>query len=664
MNAIFQSNAYSLFLQSDIIQVVHKCKFISVINCANFFYQWRVHSKDQHKFIVTSHREQKTFKIAIMNYRNSFVYVQRQIDRIFKSFDFARAYVNDIVVFSNSLNDHVKHLQAIFQTFKTNNIWVNFKKTFLNYFSVRLLEQHVIFLKLFIDEFKLRTITNLKFSSVLDQLKTYIDLIEWFKQYIQKFAAIFKSLQNKKTELLRNAFKIENARKTYFSKVRFIESDKEIEAFDRIQESLFKSTYLIYFNCNRQLYVDLDSNKKMSINDVVYHVMNNNLANFLMYSIKKSIQSIMFFSRFLNSAEIRYRSTELKLTELIWVLRKIRHLMNFANKSSIIYIDHEIFFAIVKQTSLFTSSTDKVNLKLVRTSDYIQRFDFIIRHKSNKFHLVLNALFRLSIIAAFTKNHSLNEKLDVLFTVSLMKMTSKFKKKLIKEYFMNLIWIKIDKLITTFNRNDTNLFFVKIDELIYRKNNHNMSFILQRLCISKSLVKNILHIAHDVNHIDFDRTYLSVISFYYIKSLFTKINQYLKHCSKCVVNQIKWHKSYDSLQSIFSSSTLFHTITIDFVLVMSSFHINMNNVMTAICKFFKRATIIFDRDTWTAFQWTVTLLHKLDIANWELSKIIIFDRNRKFLFQLWNKLFQKLRINLFYFTTYHFQTNEVFERTN
>ena len=347
--------------------------------------------------------------------------------------------MNDIVVFSNSLNDHVKHLQTIFQTFKANNISVNFKKTFLDYFSVTLFEQHVISLEFFIDEFKLRTIANFKFSSILNQLKTYLDLIEWFKQYIQKFAAIFKSLQDKKTELLRNAFKIENARKIYFSKIRFVESDKEIEAFDRIQESLSKSTYLIHFNCNRQLYVDLDSNKKMSIDDVIYHVMNDNLANFLMYSIKKSIQSIMFFNRLLNSAEIKYWSTKLKLTELIWVLKKIRRLMNFANKSSIIYIDHEISFAIVKQISLFTSSTDKLNLKFVRTNDYIQRFDLIIKHKSDKLHFVSNALFRLFIIAAFTKNHSLNEKFDVLFTIFLMKMISEFKKKLIKEYFMNSI---------------------------------------------------------------------------------------------------------------------------------------------------------------------------------------------------------------------------------
>ena len=99
LNAVFQSNAYSLSLQSDIIQVVQNCQFISIIDCVSFFYQWRVHSNDRHKFTVVSHREQKTFKVIVMSYKNFSVYVQRQIDRILKSFKFVRVYVNDIVIF-------------------------------------------------------------------------------------------------------------------------------------------------------------------------------------------------------------------------------------------------------------------------------------------------------------------------------------------------------------------------------------------------------------------------------------------------------------------------------------------------------------------------------------------------------------------------------------
>ena len=233
-NAISQSDAYSLSLQNDIIQTVQKCRFISIINCASFFYQWRVHSENRHKFTIVSHREQETFNVAVMSYRNSSVYVQRQIDRILRSYDFVRAYVNDIVIFSDNLNDHIKHLRAIFQILKTNNISVNLKKAFLKYFSVTLLKQHVIFFDLSTDEFKLRIIANLKFSSTLDQLKIYLRLTDWFKQYIEKFAAIFKSLQKRKTKLLQYAFKFENAKKSYFSKTKFTKSFIELNAFELI----------------------------------------------------------------------------------------------------------------------------------------------------------------------------------------------------------------------------------------------------------------------------------------------------------------------------------------------------------------------------------------------------------------------------------------------
>lgn len=113
--------------------------------------------------------------------------------------------------------------------------------------------------------------------------------------------------------------------------------------------------------------------------------------------------------------------------------------MNSINKFSIINTNHETSFTIVKQTPLFTFLTDKLNFRFVQAFDYIQRFNLIIIHKSSKFHFVSNALFKLSINVTFLKKQFLNKGFDVLFTAFLMKMFSKFKEKLIKEYFMNLV---------------------------------------------------------------------------------------------------------------------------------------------------------------------------------------------------------------------------------
>ena len=58
------------------------------------------------------------------------------------------------------------------------------------------------------------------------------------------------------------------------------------------------------------------------------------------------------------------------------------------------------------------------------------------------------------------------------------------------------------------------------------------------------------------------------------------------------------------------------------------------------------------------------MLHKLNIANWSLSKKIISDRNKKFFAELWKSLFERLEIKLLYTTAYHSQANDIFEKTN
>ena len=84
-----------------IISVVKNCFYITVVNAFVFFYQWRVHSDDRHKLTVMSHRDQKLFNVVVMKYKNSFVYVQRQIDRLLRVYrKFVKTYVDDIVIFS------------------------------------------------------------------------------------------------------------------------------------------------------------------------------------------------------------------------------------------------------------------------------------------------------------------------------------------------------------------------------------------------------------------------------------------------------------------------------------------------------------------------------------------------------------------------------------
>ena len=80
LNRITMPNAYPVPSQADILAAVQGAAYISTVDCASFFYQWRVKPQDSHKLTVSSHQGQETFQVAVMSYRNSPAYVQQMID--------------------------------------------------------------------------------------------------------------------------------------------------------------------------------------------------------------------------------------------------------------------------------------------------------------------------------------------------------------------------------------------------------------------------------------------------------------------------------------------------------------------------------------------------------------------------------------------------------
>ena len=150
------------------------------------------------------------------------------------------------------------------------------------------------------------------------------------------------------------------------------------------------------------------------------------------------------------------------------MLKKIRHLIKFFKFATILYTNHDTTLDIAKQIILSTSFTDKLNLRLVRTSNYIQRFDLNIRHKSKKLHIVFNALSRLFTISFASNSKSYtttsifaNTKYDefdtlhadVYFIAVLIEIDSAFQKHIIDEYVKNLDWQKIIKILNTVEKN-------------------------------------------------------------------------------------------------------------------------------------------------------------------------------------------------------------------
>lgn len=74
----------------------------------------------------------------------------------------------------------------------------------------------------------------------------------------------------------------------------------------------------------------------------------------------------------------------------------MQYLIKAASKTTIVFIDYATNLSIVNQIKLTSSSTNKLNLRLVRVFIYLFQFQLDIKYRSNKIHTISDILSRLS----------------------------------------------------------------------------------------------------------------------------------------------------------------------------------------------------------------------------------------------------------------------------
>lgn len=113
-----------------------------------------------------------------MGFKNSPPFVQKKIDSLFCEFKtFCRTYVDDTVIFSALLEDHLCHLHAVFGHLQQLRITLKPAKAFIGFPSVTLLRQQVDGMGLSTNKDRIAAIRDLKFPATLQDLKHYLGLV-------------------------------------------------------------------------------------------------------------------------------------------------------------------------------------------------------------------------------------------------------------------------------------------------------------------------------------------------------------------------------------------------------------------------------------------------------------------------------------------------------
>jgi hypothetical protein len=683
LNKVTVPDAYPLPLQSEVIRKIRGKAYLSVVDASLFFYQFMVYPPHQDRFTVVSHRGQERFKVAIMGFRNSPAHVQRYMDHLLRPHRaFATAFIDDMIVFSDSAAEHIRHLRTVFKLFQDKNISLSSKKSFLGYPSVELLGFRVDGLGLYNTSDRIKTIRELRFPATLQQLEKFIGLTGYLRHLIPRYSQRVNPLQRRKTAMLsvaRTDGKLPkgSSRKQYTRRADFTPTKEELNAFTDLQAALTGPNALFHQDPDRPLFIQLDASKEVGFSGICFQLADGQTWDGKSPIPRAWIRPVLYLSKTLNTAERKYWPTELEVACLVWLVRKLRTIIG-SNRVQPVHIltDHAATVGIVNQTSMETVDKTKMNLKLVLASEYLSQHQLDVHHIPGTTNIIADALSRLPTYQQPVEDEGVLDNLleFAIHSMSETKIDPDFKEQLLAAYSEHKRWSQIIQQLQQSDSEAKLPFTLDGRGLLYLREFTGK----HRLCIPSPVADTLIAEAHDSkHHFGVDRVYHDLTDLYVIKNCKRKIAHYIDNCPVCSVNRNDNQKPLGEMQPILSPPTPFHTISIDFVTSLPDVPAALtpwqlprapffDAFMSVTDKYSKASLIIPGNAIYTATDWATIMLRTLYLSNWGIPKRIISDRDRKFMSEFWQGLWQHLQTKLLFSTAWHPQTDgqsEVKNRT-
>jgi hypothetical protein len=445
LNKVSVPDNYPLPLQSEIIAALRGKKFITAIDATSFFYQFGVYPPHRDRFTLISPRGLEQPTVCLMGYRNTPTYAQRFMDRLLASHSgYCRAFIDDIVIYSDTADDHLRHLRTIFALFRKKNIAISPTKSYLGYPNVELLGFRVDSLGLTNTAQRLEAFKKLAFPTTLKALEQYIGASSFIRHLIPYYAKLSEPLQNRKVALLaqgRKSGHVEpnnhSKRMNYCSRTRFEPTELEKASFQAIQDVICREnpTILHHFDPAKQLFLQIDGCLERGFGVMAFHTRDGYEWTPGSVIPSNQVLPVMFLSRCLTKAEMRYGPSEQEVACLVWAVRRLRTTIHSAHLPVIALTDHAATRGIVEQTTLDTSSTDRANRRLINASVYLSQYDLKVFHLPGRLNFVPDALSRLKALDDTVERPEGDAILDnIWFAFAEAHMDADLKRQFVDEY--------------------------------------------------------------------------------------------------------------------------------------------------------------------------------------------------------------------------------------
>ena len=119
--------------------------------------------------------------------RNAAQTFQRFMDQVLRGLDFVHVYIDDVLIASNTLEEHMKHLHAVFNRLSDYGIVVNPEKCEFGVSSVEILGHSIDHKGIRPLPQKLSIIADYPVPQSLEQLRRFLGLINYYRRFIPRY---------------------------------------------------------------------------------------------------------------------------------------------------------------------------------------------------------------------------------------------------------------------------------------------------------------------------------------------------------------------------------------------------------------------------------------------------------------------------------------------
>ncbi|KAG1927362.1 retrotransposable element [Pimephales promelas] len=361
LNDITVKNRYPLPLMSSAFEILQGATIFSKLDLRNAYHLVRIKEGDEWKTAFNTplgHFEYRVLPFGLVNAPAVFQALVNDVLRDMLNV-FVFVYLDDILIFSPSLQVHVQHVRRVLQRLLENRLFVKAEKCSFHVPSVTFLGSVISAEGISMDSSKVQAVVDWPVPDSRVALQRFLGFANFYRRFIRNFSQVAAPL---------------TALTSVKSCFRWSESAQE--AFDRLKVLFTTAPILIMPDITRQFIVEVDASEVG-----VGAVLSQRSAS------DNKVHPCAFFSHRLSSAERNYDVGNRELLAIRLALGEWRQWLEGSSVPFVVWTDH--------RNLEYIRSAKRLNARQARWSLFFTRFDFSISYRPGSKNVKPDALSRL-----------------------------------------------------------------------------------------------------------------------------------------------------------------------------------------------------------------------------------------------------------------------------